>query len=211
MPARLPGFTVSYAKVEAALARMHNIAQEDVPAFRSRLGSLQRGRLLGAENQPGKGQKLQYGPDHFHRLVLAVELTQAGIGPAVILRLVSEQWDKLLRKIIDLADHTKHHEPGNEGDDVVLSLRVDLMFDENGLGISHTTRDRLPQHVEFMLSNEERPARLLLINLSAQLRKFHEALRHYHLQPDRLVEAALVKAKPRKVRAAVRRRQTAKQ
>src|SRR5262249_52121989 len=129
MPA-LPPFTVPYKTVEAALVRAHGIAPDNVAAFRSRLGALQRGGLLGAENQPGKGQKLQYGPDHFHRLLMAVELTQAGFGPAVILRLVSEHWDKLLRKIIVSADHITHHEPGNEENDVMLSLRVDLMFDE---------------------------------------------------------------------------------
>jgi hypothetical protein len=198
MPAApLPGLTAAYAKVEAALIRVHNVAPEDVPAFRSRLGSLQRGGLLGAENQPGKGRKLDYGPDHFHRLVLAIELVQAGIAPGVILRLISEQWDKL-RRIFTQAEHaTVHPTPGN-ANDVVLILPINLMF-ETEARINSTRRDRLPQDIELAFGNERLPARLLLVNLSAQMRKFHDALSHYHLQPDQLVEAAMApKMKARK-------------
>ena len=183
---------------------MHNIAQEDVPAFRSRLGSLQRGGLLGAENQPGKGQKLQYGPDHFHRLMLALELAQAGIGPAVILRLVKEYWNSKLNGIFDKAEHAiVHPAPGN-ANDVVLMLRIDLMFETNWPpSINYVSRDKLAQCIELVFGDDRLPARLLLVNLSAQLRKFHEALSHYHLQPDQLVEEALApKPKTRKRRVA---------
>jgi hypothetical protein len=200
MPAApLPGFTAAYAKVEAALIRMHNVAPEDVPAFRSRLGSLQRGGLLGAENQPGKGRKLDYGPDHFHRVVLAIELVQAGIAPGVILRLISEQWDKLCRIFTQAELATVHPTRGN-ANDVVLILPINLMF-ETEARINSTRRDRLPQDIELAFGNERLPARLLLVNLSAQMRKFHDALSHYHLQPDQPVEAAMApKKKARKRR-----------
>jgi hypothetical protein len=196
MPA-LPPFTVPYKTVEAALVRMHGIIPDDVAAFRSRLGALQRGGLLGVENQPGKGRKLDYGNDQFRRLVLAVELIQAGLGPSIVLRLVKEGWEKL-NGIIGKAERANDN-PGPG--DVVLILSVDLMFDETGPAISHTTRNKLPQQIELVFSGEHLPARLLLINLSAQMRKFHDALAHFHLLPDRLVEAELApQTKPRKRR-----------
>ena len=52
------------------------------------LGALQRGGLFGAESQPGKRRKLEYGPDQFHRLVLTFELIELGIVPSIILPLI---------------------------------------------------------------------------------------------------------------------------
>jgi hypothetical protein len=191
MPAApLPGFTVSYARVEAALVRMHGIAPQDVSAFNSRLGSLQRGGLLGAANRPGKGIKLEYGPEHFHRVVLAIELTQAGMPPVVVLRLVNEQWNKL-RGIFAEAEHAIVHPAKGNGNDVVLMLSMNLMFETDGVRIKDTRRDKLTKDIELVFNDYGLPARLLLVNLSAQLRKFHDALSHYHLQPGQLVEAAL--------------------
>ena len=114
----MPGLTFSYAKVEAALVQMHNIAPNDVSAFRSRFGALQRGGLLGAENQPGKGRKLEYGPDQIHRVVLAFELIELGVVPSIILPLVDEYWDSKLRDIFMKAESAIIRETS----DVVLIL-----------------------------------------------------------------------------------------
>jgi hypothetical protein len=198
--APFPAFTAPYKTIEAALVRMHDIALEDVGAFRSRLGALQKGGLLGAENQPGKGQKLDYGIDQFRRLVLAIELTQAGLGPGVVLRLVKDGWKKL-NGIFNRAEEANSHPAPGHTNDVVLTLLVDLMFAETGPAINYTTRDKLREQIELVFDEEEKPARLLLVNLSLAMRKFHAALVHFHLQPDRLVEAALApQTKPRKRR-----------
>ena len=114
----MPGLTFSYAKVEAALLQMHNIAPSDVSAFRSRFGALQRGGLLGTENQPGKGRKLEYGPDQIHRVVLAFELIELGVVPGIILPLVDEYWDSKLRDIFMKAESAIIRETS----DVVLIL-----------------------------------------------------------------------------------------
>ena len=87
----------SYAMVEAALVELHGIAPDGVPALRSRFGAFQRGGLLG--KQPGRGARLQYGPDELHRVVLAFELTQAGMSPTTVLWLVRHYWDKRLRDL----------------------------------------------------------------------------------------------------------------
>jgi hypothetical protein len=183
-----PGFTVSYAKVEAALVKMHNIAPDDVSAFRARFGALQRGGLLGAENQPGKGRRLEYGPDQIHRAVLAFELVQAGVVPSIILPLIREYWDNKLRDIFTKADRTVN----DEAKDVVLIMAgVAALSSETPVpNINHTTMGKISERMTLALDGKGLPARALFVNLSAQLRKFHRALTHYHLQPEPLVEAS---------------------
>ena len=183
-----PGFTVSYAKVESALVKMHNIAPDDVSAFRARFGALQRGGLLGAENQPGKGRRLEYGPDQIHRAVLAFELVQAGIAPGIILPLISDYWDNRLRDIFIKADRTVK----DEAKDVVLIMAgVAALSSETPVqNINHTTMKKISERMTLALDGKGLPARALFVNLSAQLRKFHHALTHYHLQPEPLVEAS---------------------
>ena len=97
----------TYAVIERALAATYDVAQEDVPALRSRLGALQRGGLFGAA-RPGKGRKLAYGPDQFHRLVFALELTAFGIAPSLILELVESFWDSKLHSIFSAAEFSDH-------------------------------------------------------------------------------------------------------
>src|SRR4051794_11985006 len=114
----LPRFRLPYAKVESALIRMHNVAPNDVPALRSRFGALQRGGMLGSEHQPGKGRRLEYDYDQFHRAVLAFELVQAGIAPSIILSLIDEYWDSKLRGVFMRAESAII----DETSDVVLIL-----------------------------------------------------------------------------------------
>ncbi len=105
-----PAPTFPYAMVESALVQMHNIAPEDVSAFRARFGALQRGGMLGADNQPGKGKKLEYGPPELHRVVLAFELVQCGIAPSIFLPLIEQHWDRL-RAIFAMAERERQARP----------------------------------------------------------------------------------------------------
>lgn len=185
MPTSLPGFTIRYAKVEAALVHMHAIPANEVKAFRSRFGALQRGGLLGAAAMPGKGQRLAYTPDLLHRAVLAVELSQAGIAPAVILRLIRDFWDsRLVRIFVEAESAIMHPMPG--GDIVLLLAGISLMGGGEGAvpNINFTTMRKLSGRMDLALAGDRLPARALVINLSAQLRKFHEALADEHLRPD---------------------------
>ncbi|MGV7219238.1 hypothetical protein [Bradyrhizobium sp. UFLA05-112] len=189
----LPGFTISYAHLEAALVEMHGIAANDVPAFRSRFGALQRGGLFGAGNQPGKGRKLVYGVDQFHRAVLAFELVQAGVGPTTVLWLVREFWDKRLRDILLNAERGR----GRETSNVVLLLTGLTAMEgaEQAVpSINHTTMDKLATTLSLAIRGDDEqrdrdpPARALVVNLSAQLRRFHTALVNHHLKPEMLAE-----------------------
>ena len=184
----LAGFRVSYARVEAALVHMHSVAPSEVPAFRSRFGALQRGGLLGAENQPGKGRRLEYGPDQIHRAVLAFELIELGIVPSIILPLIKEYWDSKLRNIFIKAESARVHETS----DVVLILAaVAALNSETPVpNINSTTMDKISGHMSLALDGKGRlPARALVVNLSAQMSKFHDALVNYHLGPEPFIEA----------------------
>jgi hypothetical protein len=169
-----PPFTTTYAKLAAALMRLHNVPAAQASAFHSKFGALQRRGMLG--DRPGKGQKLEYEPVHFHRAILAFELVEAGVAPGVILRLIKERWDKLHAVIMKAEGAIVHRQA-----DVVLVLGLSLI-DDAIPSINHTTRDKVG---ELALDS-----RVLLINLSAQLRQFHENLAVLHLQPDELFEMA---------------------
>jgi hypothetical protein len=187
-------FTVSYWKVEHALVHVHGIAPDDVSRFRSRFGALQKGGLFGAANQPGKGTKLLYTPDLIHRAVLAIELGQVGVTPAVILRLINDFWDNRLRSICDEAEREVMH-PSPGGDIVLFLAGISLVSEgERAVpNINHARMSKLSARMELALSGDTLPGRVLAINLTAQLRKFHNALADVHLQPD--TEASPKRAK----------------
>ncbi|CCE11553.1 hypothetical protein BRAS3843_720013 [Bradyrhizobium sp. STM 3843] len=179
----LPPFTTTYAKLEATLVRLHGIPADQVPAFRARFGSLQRGGLLG-DDRPGKGKKLEYTPDHFHRAIMAFELLQAGLSPGVILQLINEHWDRLSAIFMKAERSNEKHPEEDTASDVVLVLSLDLI-DDTIRAIDSTTRDKVGQMIMGELDS-----RMLLINLSRRLRPFHEYLAALHLQPDELFEMA---------------------
>ncbi len=193
-------FTIGYAKLEAALARLHGIDASALPAFRSRFGALQRGGLLA--KQPGRGNKLAYAPDDFHRALLAFELVQAGIAPVVILRLFRDCWDARLRVICAKAEHARTHPVDANRNDVLLVLNLALL-DGEVIGINHKTLDEVGRLATFALNGESAPpARILILNLTSQLRAFHENLKVLHMQPDELFEmvAQARKSAKRKMR-----------
>ena len=176
-----PPFTTTYAKFEAALARLHGIPPDKASIFRARFAALQKGGLLG--DRPGKGQKLEYMPDHFHRSIVAFELVQAGIAPGVILRLFKEHWPRL-KAIAMKAEKANMHQAEHNANDVILVLSLGL-FDDTIRSINSVTKDRVGEVVMLVLD-----PRVLLVNLSMQLRKFHDNLAVLHLKPDELFEMA---------------------
>ena len=193
----------SYAMVESALVELHHIAPDEVAALRSRFGMLQRGGLLG--QQPGRGARLQYGPDELHRVVLAFELTQAGTSPATVLKLIQNHWQRLREICLD-AERANVRETPN----IVLLLNSLAAMDgpEQAIpNINHTTMDKLAAALSLAIRGDDDqrdpPARCLLVNLSAQLRRFHTALANYHLSPAML---AGLDAAPKSRRAATPKR-----
>jgi hypothetical protein len=199
----VPEFTVRYWKVEHALLRLHGIAPEDVPAFHARYGQLQKGGLLGAKHQPGKGVKLEYGLDQRQRAVFAMELAQLNFQPAVILALIGEFWESKLRKIFINAgrDLAKPIQEQNPDKDTMLILGVSFVTKRGAFGVTSFNDcefGKLNERLALGLRRDYKPApRLIIINVTAQLAKFHEALREVHLEPDeRVAEPVKTPRKP---------------
>jgi hypothetical protein len=184
MTTYLPGFYVAFGAVERALARAHKIPPKALPAFRARLGALQKAGVLGAKNMPGKGQALHYGPDEFHRLIFACEMLELGLAPSVIIGLVKSMWTRRLRKIFETAAAALvHHDAGP--DDVIMHfggvhLLGDALADAVPAVNACSLRD-LPGNISMwmtMMPDDPAglPPRAIVINLSMRLRAFHRAL-----------------------------------
>jgi hypothetical protein len=162
-----------YAVVERALIVAYEIEPKNIPALRSRLGALQRGGLFGAE-RPGKGRKLGYGPDQFWRLVFALELTALGIAPSLILKLIAEFWDPTLVAVFREAERAKG------GDIAFVLIGGETMFratrDALTPQLSFAPLHELPGLMNSAMKDKPLPARSIVVNLTARLRRFNRAL-----------------------------------
>ena len=93
----------SYATVETALARLHDADPEvQRAAFRGRLKHLQRlGLPLGTK--PGKGSKIDYDSQQIWQLAFALELSEFGLDPTKIAKIIKEFWSQFISIRIDEA------------------------------------------------------------------------------------------------------------
>jgi hypothetical protein len=183
-------FETSYSHVESALTKAYGVPDKALSAFRGRLGNLQKLGLFGPKNMPGRGAALRYGPDQFHRLIFACELSEIGVGPATVLALVETLWESKLAPIFKKAEHVaaRNRDPGP--DDIVIHMGgVRLMTgawskSDPVPNVNSCPLGKLPSHMEAWMRLGERdrlPARALVVNLSSRLRSFHEALSDLHL------------------------------
>jgi hypothetical protein len=201
----LPSLTFPYRVVEKALAVACGIAEEKRHGgFRSLVGNLQKLGALGAQARVGRGVALNYTPLEIHRLLVSVECCELGLPPGTAVGLVNSDWETRLQPIVSAAlDGLVRHEPG--GDDVILYLRG-VSFRTYGLrgettpapDIGRCTLNELPAEMKRWLSaTPNDSARALVVNLSARLRIFHDALSDANLD-DALDErqASLVGDEP---------------
>lgn len=186
------GYSISYAVLEMTLVRAYDIAPENLLAFRSRFGALQRGGLFGAE-RPGKGRRLLYRPDQFHRLVFALELSAWGIAPSLILELVREFWESKLRQIFNAAESAIMR-PSDGGDIALVLIGGDQMFRARdsafALRLTYAPLRELPACMSSAMRDKPLPARSIVINLSARLRRFHDSLAEFQHLHEELPAAA---------------------
>jgi hypothetical protein len=85
-----PAPTFAYAEVESALVEVFDVGDARQGTFRARL---QNFRKLGipAKN-PGKGQRLRYSVGDLLQLLLALELTEYGLDPALVVKTIRDDW-----------------------------------------------------------------------------------------------------------------------
>jgi hypothetical protein len=178
-----------YGAIEAALVVAYRIPKTALGAFRGRLGALQKGGLLGAQNMPGKGRTLTYRPDSLHRLVFACELLEFGIAPSMILSIVEARWEDQLHEIFTHAEDAVPHE-ARPDDDVILHIRARLMVDgwsDEVPDVGECRVHELPKKIQEWMSQRPShplPARAVVSNLSAALRRFHTAYAKTYLADE---------------------------
>jgi hypothetical protein len=174
------GFTVSFATVEKTLLRMHAVEPQHEEAWRSRINFLRREGVLG--ERPGSGRRIGYHTaDQLPKLMIALEMAQAAIVPQTILSLVRKH-DERLKNIFREAEKAR----ANETSDVLLLLAgITEMIEREGAipVIQATTADKLDV-LRMALDDSSVPGRALVINVTARLRRFHEALSDIYPQPE---------------------------
>jgi hypothetical protein len=175
--------TFAYATVERALAEIYRANTDKVrqTAFRARINGLQREGVLGRAVRVGKGTKASYTVEQIERWLCCLELAELGISPTIAARLVIKCWSSLA-PIFKAAQRTTNREPSS--DDVILFLADVHLMSGNWSAekefpgvpaINHCTLRKLPDNVKALMDDAPR-SRVLVTNLSARLRQFHEVL-----------------------------------
>lgn len=88
------GLELTFGQVEAVLAMMNNIASDKRPAFTARLKHL-RSNGLPRGNRPGRGKAGSFGFGQLMQMIIALELIQSGIPPALAAKIVLGNWYSL--------------------------------------------------------------------------------------------------------------------
>jgi hypothetical protein len=134
----IPMSVLEYRDIEARLAELHSIHEEDLGAFRARIRVL---RNMGVPDLPrvGKGARVGFSPDDIAELHLVLTLGEFGLPPARIVQIITKvkglsQWP--LRRphaawlVVSLrADPEYPDEPVLEGEllRVVIVKEADLL------------------------------------------------------------------------------------
>ena len=199
-------FTVSFATVEKALLRMHEVEPQHEEAWRSRINFLRREGLLG--ERPGSGRRIGYHTAaQLPKLLLALEMAQAAVAPQVALSLIAKSWDDRLNRFFRQAEEARDR---GTSDVLLLLAGITAMVERDGAipVIAATTADKLDV-LRMALDDTSVPGRALVINLTARLHRFHRALSEIYPQPeDHALDRRREKAEAEtKTRSRTRRRQ----
>ncbi|WP_022687175.1 hypothetical protein [Sphingomonas phyllosphaerae] len=89
----------SYSDVEGALAKLNRVATDKRIAFRARLKHLQRQGFPAGVNT-GTGRRAAYSVASLLQLALATELTQAGMAPKRVVRIIEGNWWQIARAFL---------------------------------------------------------------------------------------------------------------
>jgi hypothetical protein len=165
----------SYATVEAALAMVfHAGVTAQKGALRGRIKHLQR---LGLPSKgPGKGKRIAYSAAAVHAWLIALELEEFGIDPALAVRMIKDRWKDLSRFIRE-AREARHD------NDIILVVRPCFMSANWTLGpevgqetFSSIRAGAISQGDDFMEFLAKEGVRACVFNLSARLRALDKAL-----------------------------------
>ena len=178
---------LSYAHVEAALARIFDAEHVQKAAFRGRLKHF---RKLGIpRHNPGKGARVAYGMPDIYQLMICLELSELGIDPNLVAKLVHHHWDINRRFPAAIAKARELH---GSGDDLWIAIPANFMsqtwgerFEQSDTHTSYRSgRLRPVWEVRDFRESESneflkvvRNGRALVFNLSSRLRNLEVALK----------------------------------
>jgi hypothetical protein len=181
------GTSFSYAQVETALAQAFDAREVQQGAFQGRLKHF---RKLGLpQKTPGKGARIRYTKDDVAQLLVALEFSEFGIDPHLIVDIVLRDWKRKgpLSQAVQVTQFP--------GDDWLVPVRASFMswnwrpetatLKESAIGISvRSGRDRTPVQVltPFPASQasaffkQETEGRFFVFNLSARVLAVEQVL-----------------------------------
>ena len=113
-----------YAQVEAALAAVFDIDAESRGPLKGRLKHLVRLGLPGLKAR--KGARIAYSGEHAAQWLVALLLEEAGIDPAVAVKLIEAVWKRFIWRDVQLA-MDRQDEQNVRGNHVFLTIRPRLM------------------------------------------------------------------------------------
>ena len=191
---RRPPAVLSYARVEAALAKVFDVEDAQQGAFRGRLKHF---RKLGIPAEtPGKGARLRYTPSDLFQLLVALELSEFDIDPTLIVDIVRRHWKTKdgFHETIRLAQQFPNEDPNDPSGDWLVIMRPHFMsaslgqrrIMQSAAGISVRSAPN-PVDIKPVLARnaadiviptrKRERERLCVFNLSARIRAVEQALR----------------------------------
>jgi hypothetical protein len=182
-----PAPTFGYSEVESALAEVFDAGDAQRGIFRARL---QNFRKLGIPaTNPGKGQRLRYALADILQLLLALELTEYGLDPALAVKTIRSDWARRSESgFFTALQYATQSPPLPQDVFVVMNLNVlsasfgprAIVQTDEGLSLRSEPN---PITVRFTLGNadftqllQERGVRLSVFNLSDRIRAIKKAL-----------------------------------
>ena len=193
-------FQTSYGPVRAALAVAFGVPKEAVDTgLQGAIANMQKLGLLGPSARVGRGVPLIYTPNEMHRLVCGLELSEAGIPPATVVALVAAYWPKLKAIFTEAARPLPYppvQQPG-PGEDIFrfldgLALRTGAWSAPKSAKFPGVRKIDSCRRRELMEKLAQVTARVIVINLTERLKRFHDAFRAEYLKDA--IEEARVRA-----------------
>lgn len=159
----------TYGQVEAALAKVHKIPPERFGAFRGRIKHFQRIGLV--PSSPGRGKRISYEDNDIYLWAFALQLSEFGIDPIIIKRVVDDMQFHALRAFLETT-----------GDDWTFIMYPNFMSGMSTDFDKRTTQNAIPSYEFVQLGKIELSEmlslspRVAMVNTGAVSRTLKEAL-----------------------------------
>ena len=192
-------FTSHYGPIERAAMAAYSVPAKHLIRFRGWTDNLRKLGILGKKGRIGRGAPLTYTPTELHRLLCGLELTEAGIPPLTTVALIEALWPKLWPIFMEATrplPYPPEQQPG-PGEDIFLfldglALRTGAWSAPKSAKFPGVRKIDSCRRRELMEKLAQVTARVIVINLTERLKRFHDAFRAEYLKDA--IEEARVRA-----------------